>query len=145
MGLFADIKAMKEVAKIKKGQEENLSISQVTGLITNMMDSKNNLDIDTIKTIEQEVKECCEQYKNTSEDQYDFWNEHIKYVYKESIKLAQKYNADINIVSLGALLHGIALIKKVGDRKNHHSNGAILAKEIFKDKYEIIKTVVIGE
>lgn len=102
--------------------------------------------MDAVKTIEQEVKQYCEQYKSTSEDNYDFWNEHIKYVYKESIVLAQKYNADITIVSLGALLHDIALIKKVGDRKDHHSNGAILAKEIL-DKYDIdedIKNKVIN-
>lgn len=56
------------------------------------------------------------EYKNSSYDHYDFWNEHIKYVYYEVIKLAEKYNADINIVKLGALLHDIALVEKVGDK-----------------------------
>ena len=38
----------------------------------------------------------------------------------------------IEIVSLGALLHDIALINRVGDRKDHHINGEIIAK-IFGD------------
>jgi len=80
--------------------------------------------------IEKEVKEKINEYKLNSDDHYDFWNEHIKYVYDDSIKLAKYYNADIEIVSLGALLHDIALICKVGDRKDHHINGKILADEI---------------
>ena len=85
--------------------------------------------IDRVKEyLLQQIKE----YKKNSNDNYDFWNEHIKYVYKESIKLAKEYNADIEIVSLGALLHDIALINKVGDRKDHHINGEEIAKEILE-------------
>lgn len=83
-----------------------------------------------INLIEKEVKELIDDYIITSADHYDFWNEHIKYVYEEAIKLAKLYNADIEIVSLGALLHDIALITKVGDRKEHHINGKIIADEI---------------
>jgi len=87
-----------------------------------------------VELIEKYVKEKIEEYKLNSEDNYDFWNEHIKYVYEESIKLAKKYNANIEVVSLGALLHDIALICKVGDRKDHHINGENLAAEIL-DKF----------
>ena len=38
----------------------------------------------------------------------------------------------MEIVKLGALLHDIALICKVGERKDHHINGKILAEEILK-------------
>lgn len=69
-------------------------------------------------------------YKDCSEDNYDFWNQHIKYVYYEACNLAQEYDADIEIVKLGALLHDIALICKVGSREDHHINGAKLADEI---------------
>ncbi len=88
-----------------------------------------------INSIEKYIIEKSEEYKNNAEDSYDFWNEHVKYVYQESIKLAKKYNADVEIVSLGALLHDVALICKVGDRKDHHINGEILAKEIL-EKYD---------
>jgi len=80
--------------------------------------------------IEKEIKEKINDYKINSIDHYDFWEEHIKYVYEESKKLAQTYKADIEIVSLGALLHDIALILKVGDRKEHNINGEILADKI---------------
>lgn len=96
--------------------------------------------MDIIKEIENYVQEKCEYYKNNSIDNYDFWNEHIKYVYEESKKLASIYNADYEVVSLGALLHDIALIENIGDRKDHHINGKILANKILeKFNYENIK------
>ena len=85
-----------------------------------------------IDRVKEYVLQQIKEYKENSKDNYDFWNEHIKYVYKESIKLAKEYNADIEIVSLGALLHDIALINKVGDRKDHHINGEVIAKEILE-------------
>lgn len=85
-----------------------------------------------IDEVKKYVLERIEDYKNKSIDHYDFWNEHIKYVYEESINLAKKYNADIEIVSLGALLHDMALINKVGDRKDHHINGEIIARSILE-------------
>lgn len=87
------------------------------------------LIIDEVKRI---IIDASEEYKSHVEDKYDYWNEHIKYVYEESIKLADKYNADREIVELGALLHDIALVKKVGDRKDHHINGEILAREVLE-------------
>ena len=85
---------------------------------------------DIIVEVEKYVKKQIEEYKNNSEDHYDFWNEHIKYVYKESLLLADKSNANKEIVALGALLHDIALINKVGDRKDHHINGEIIARKV---------------
>ena len=92
--------------------------------------------MDIIDLIQEEVKEKINEYKDNSKDHYDFWNEHIKYVYVESQKLAKKYGADMEIVKLGALLHDIALICNVGDRKDHHINGKILAEEILDGKLE---------
>lgn len=91
---------------------------------------------DIINNIMKEVKDAIDEYKEESEDNYDFWEQHIKYVYDEAINLASIYKADLEIVKIGALLHDIALIKKYGDRKEHHTNGVILAKEIL-NKYEI--------
>ena len=88
--------------------------------------------MDIINCIEEYVKGKIEEYKQNAVDHYDFWNEHIKYVYIESQKLATQYGADMEIVKLGALLHDIALICKVGDRKDHHINGKILAEEILR-------------
>lgn len=85
-----------------------------------------------IELVKNYVLERIQEYKINSDDNYDFWNEHIKYVYEKSIKLAKEYNANVEIVSLGALLHDIALINKIGDRKDHHINGEIIAKELLE-------------
>ena len=90
--------------------------------------------MEIVQIVEQYVKDKSEEYKKQSEEHYDFWNEHIKYVYEESKILAQKYNANVEIIALGALLHDIALIEKVGSRKEHHLNGAQLAQSIL-EKY----------
>ena len=36
-----------------------------------------------VEQVKDYVLKQTELYKNTSSDNYDFWNEHIKYVYKE--------------------------------------------------------------
>ena len=93
-----------------------------------------------IERVKEYVLERINEYKENADDHYDFWNEHIRYVYEESINLAEKYNADIEIVSLGALLHDIALINKVGDRKDHHINGEKIAREVLTNfEYDSIK------
>lgn len=83
-----------------------------------------------IEEIKKEILKLNEAYIKNSSDGYDFWNEHIKYVYEESRKLAIKYNADLEIVELGALLHDIALISNIGTREEHHINGANIAREL---------------
>ena len=99
-----------------------------------------------IEEIRQYVMDRSEAYKRDSEDHYDFWNEHIRYVYKEAMSLARKYHADETIVALGALLHDIALIEKAGDRKDHHLNGKILSDQILNrfSCPEDIKDRVLG-
>ena len=74
-----------------------------------------------INEVEKYVKNKIEEYKNNSDDHYDFWNEHIKYVYEESLKLADEYNADKEIVALGSLLHDIALINNTFIPKTPYS------------------------
>ena len=91
-----------------------------------------------VEKVKEEIIKLCEEYKNNSLDKFDFWNEHIKYVYEESIELAKKYDANLEIVSLGSLLHDIALIKNIGTKKDHHINGKILANELL-NKYNYPK------
>ncbi len=93
-----------------------------------------------IEKVKKEVLNKSNEYKLKAPDNYDFWNEHVKYVCEESLYLAEKYNANKEIVELGALLHDIALIEKVGDRKDHHINGMKLAKEILSaNNYNVYK------
>ena len=88
-----------------------------------------------IQQIKNEVLALNQKYIDESEDHYDFWEQHIKYVLDNALNLASKYNADAEIVALGALLHDIALVAKIGTKKDHHINGANLAKELLT-KYE---------
>ena len=61
MGLFDDIKAMKDIQKIKSGGKAKLSISQITGLITNMMDARKNLspkEFENIYNLFNNLRKC---------------------------------------------------------------------------------------
>ncbi len=52
----------------------------------------------------------------------------------------KKYNTDIEIVQLGSLLHDIALIRQIGDRKDYHANGKMIAEEMLsKYSYPVNK------
>lgn len=93
-----------------------------------------------VESVKEYVIKMSEDFKSSDETHYDFWNEHIKRVLNESVKLANKYGADVEIVSLGALLHDIALINRVGDKKDHHINGEIIAREVLEDlNYDSVK------
>lgn len=85
---------------------------------------------DIIEKVRNEVMLLNEQYISQAEDEYNFWEEHVKYVVKEAVDLALKYNADVEIVELSALLHDIALISKPGTRSEHHITGAKLAENM---------------
>ena len=82
-------------------------------------------------------------------DSYDFWNNHIRYVVDEALKLASVYGADKEIVELGALLHDIALVSNIGTKADHHIQGAKIAEEILtnlnypQDKREKVVNCVL--
>ena len=44
-----------------------------------------------VDEVKKYVQKQIEDYKNNSEDHYDFWNEHIKYVNMKKMKITQKY------------------------------------------------------
>ena len=83
-------------------------------------------------------------------DGYDFWEDHIQYVVKNSIMLAEKYGADIEIVELGALLHDIAMPSEIGPREEHNVYGAKIAEDLLteygypKDRIERVKACVLN-
>lgn len=82
-------------------------------------------------------------------DSYDFWDNHVKFVVDESLKLASIFGADKEIVELGALLHDIALVSNVGTKADHHTNGAKITEEILtnlkypQDKKERVVNCVL--
>ncbi len=61
MGLFSDIKAAKDVQKLKQGGQANLSISQVVNLITNMPDAQKNLsnkEFEQVYSLYKQMRKC---------------------------------------------------------------------------------------
>lgn len=73
MGFFSDIKAMKEVQRIKKRGTAKLSISQITGLITNMSDAQKNLSsqqFEKVYTLFKELRKCNSKMEMDIEDYY---------------------------------------------------------------------------
>lgn len=73
------------------------------------------------------------EYIKNSADHYNYWEQHIGLVVKEALNLAEEYDADKEIVELGALLHDIALVSCVGTRQEHHTNGAIIANQLLSE------------
>ena len=82
--------------------------------------------------VKTEILLLSEKYMAESEDKYSFWDEHIKYAVLEALVLAEKYNADTEIVELAAMLHDVALIARNGTREEHHITGAEMAETILK-------------
>ncbi len=79
------------------------------------------------------VRQKSDEYQANDPGRYDFWSGHLKYVYREATELAKKYEADLEIVQLGALLHDIALLERVGTKADHHENGKRLAERILQE------------
>ena len=124
--------------KLERGQplrEEDLARYEggdYTTFLINACETSTGVkyDMDIVAQVRKDVKEKVVWYKEQDEGHYDFWENHLKYVYDEAVKLAEKYKADLEIVKLGALLHDIALVSKVGTKADHHENGKKIADEI---------------
>jgi len=103
---------------------------------------------EVVENIKLELLKRCQNYNE--KHGYDFWNDHIKYVVKNSIELAKKYNADVEIVELGALLHDISMPSEIDPRDEHHIYGAQIADELLtklnypEDKKEMVKKCVLN-
>ena len=101
-----------------------------------------------VKNIKEELLKRCNTYN--AKYNYDFWNDHIKYVVKNAIELANKYGADTEIVELGALLHDIAMPSEHGEREQHNVYGAEIAEKLLielnypKEKIEHVKNCVLN-
>ena len=100
-----------------------------------------------VENIKKELIIRCNTYKE--KHNYDFWNDHIKYVVKNAVELAKKYNADVEIVELGALLHDIAMPSECGPREEQNIYGAKIADELLtklnypQDRKQRVKECVL--
>lgn len=100
------------------------------------------------RKIYNEVKRRC----NLDSNAYGIgaFDHHIEIVYKLCKKYASEYGADIEIVSLAALLHDVASVTDVNYTEDHHIIGANIAEELLKgenypnEKIEHIKKCILN-
>jgi len=86
--------------------------------------------VSIIDNVKSEIMLLNEKFMLEADDKYNMWEEHVKYVVQEALALAEKYNADLEIVELATILHDVAMIAKVGTRQDHHKTGAEMAQAI---------------
>ena len=74
MGLFDEIKGMRELNKIKQGGKGLLSIAQVTNLIINLPDAKaklSNEEFNQIYNLFKELQKCKTKIEMNKEEYYN--------------------------------------------------------------------------
>ena len=73
-----------------------------------------------------------EETKGTK-DEYNLYLEHVQYVYKYALIIAENKNVDKEVVELSALLHDIAMTDKNLDRTRHNEYGVLIAESLLKE------------
>lgn len=102
---------------------------------------------EVVENIREELIKRCNMYNEKND--YDFWNDHIKFVVKNAVELAKECGADVEIVELGALLHDISMPSEIGPREEHNIYGTKIADELLtkldypKDRIERVKECVL--
>ena len=84
-----------------------------------------------IKEVEQIVEKACSS--DTNVFGYGIWTHHILQVAMIGKKIAERFNADPEIVEIAALLHDYAGIKDHSLHKEHHMHGAVEGGKILTD------------
>ena len=106
-----------------------------------------------VKKVKQEIiKRSNEFEKQTkgTKDEYNIYNEHIKYVYKNAMLLSENKNVDREVLAISALLHDIAMTDSKLDRSKHNEYGSLIAGELLKkenypeEKIELVKKCILN-
>lgn len=90
-----------------------------------------------------------EQTKGTK-DEYNLYEEHVKYVHKYVLLLSKGKDVDKEVVELSALLHDISMTDSTLDRERHNEYGEKIAEEILnnlnypKEKIELVKKCILN-
>lgn len=109
---------------------------------------KEFMNEELIEEIAKVVKQRC--YHSDNVFGAGIWSHHITSVVTNGIKLAKQYQADVEIVTLAALLHDIASITKAEYISEHHLIGADIAEELLRDfhypqeKIEHVKQCILN-
>jgi uncharacterized protein len=102
------------------------------------------MDNKLIDKLEFIVEEACQNKSNAYG--YGIWSNHIKPMIPLSQKLANLYNADIEVVTIATILHDLAGIQNKEYTKNHHIIGAEFAVKILKENnYPMEKVKLVAD
>lgn len=100
-----------------------------------------------VETVKKELlKYTIQSYQK---DGYDFWDDHIKYVFQNSKMLAAKRGADVEICELAALFHDMSMPAEFGPREKHEIYSAKMARSLLIDmrypeeKIELIEKCIL--
>ncbi|TSC92468.1 MAG: metal-dependent phosphohydrolase HD sub domain-containing protein [Candidatus Berkelbacteria bacterium Licking1014_7] len=102
-----------------------------------------------VKKVKEIVENACKNDK-ANFFEYNVWENHILQVVQYGKSLAQKMNADEEVVEISALLHDYASIIDQKYRESHHLIGAQLAGKILnrfhypKDKIRLVKHCILS-
>ncbi|WP_099469891.1 HD domain-containing protein [Konateibacter massiliensis] len=100
---------------------------------------------DIIKFLAEDIKKRCEGENNFFGIGCYY---HIKAVVKNAVILAERYNADMEIVTIAAWLHDVASITDYDLYEEHHIHGANMAKTMLEgmnypaEKIELIQKCI---
>lgn len=65
---------------------------------------------------------------------YNYWENHVKYVVQISKELALQNNASLEVVEISAILHDIAKVLNLEKEKSHNLVGSLFAVQLLKEK-----------
>jgi len=103
-----------------------------------------------LKIKEEIIRRSNEFYNKTkgTKDEYNLYEEHVKYVFNYVNILAKDKDVDLEVVQLSALLHDIAMTDIALDRSRHNEYGALIAESLLKEynypleKIELVKKCI---
>ena len=85
-----------------------------------------------------------------TKDEYNLYREHIQYVHRYVLLLAQKKSFDTEVVELAALLHDISMTDQSLDRSRHNVFSAENAEKLLlennypPEKIELVKKCILN-
>lgn len=90
-----------------------------------------------------------EETKGTK-DEYNLWAEHVQFVYKYALLIANGKKVDMDVVELSALFHDIAMTDSSLDISKHNEYGSEIADKLLNeyglpsDKIELVKKCILN-
>lgn len=106
------------------------------------------MNVELIEKLEKIVEDTCK--KDTNIFGYEIWVYHIKPVIKQAQVLAEKLDANLEIVTIAAILHDYASVLDKNLYEEHHIHGARLAEDLLKTfnydykKIELVKACIFS-